>query len=62
MNEMDKADVAKYKKCEICGADMGKVDFDSPLYCNKCISDMEKLSMSPKRYIKYRELKQTLKK
>ncbi len=59
---MDKADIAKFKKCEICGSDMGKIDFDTPVYCIKCISDMERLSMSPKKFIKYRELKETLKK
>jgi len=57
---MDKSDIEKYKKCEICSADMGKVEFDSPLYCKKCIAEMEKMSMSPAKYIKYRELKDTL--
>ncbi len=60
---MDKAGIEKYKECEICGSqDMGKIDFDTPVYCRKCISEMEKLSMSPKKFIKYRELKETLKK
>ena len=60
---MDKSDLEKYKKCEICsGTDMGKVDFDSPLYCKSCIIEMEKRSMSPDRYKKYRELSETLKK
>ena len=60
---MAKADVEKYRKCEICGSqDMGKVDFDTPVYCGNCISEMEKLSMSPKKFIKYRELKETLRK
>ncbi|MBS3133452.1 hypothetical protein J4470_05030 [Candidatus Woesearchaeota archaeon] len=60
---MDKADVEKYKKCEICSStDMGKVDFDSPLYCKNCIEEMETRSMSPKRYKKYLELKESLKK
>ena len=60
---MGRTDVAKYKKCEICGStDMGKVDFDSPLYCKQCIAGMEKLSMSPEKYGQYRELKETLKK
>ncbi|MAG15822.1 hypothetical protein CMO88_02060 [Candidatus Woesearchaeota archaeon] len=59
---MDKADIKKYKKCEICNSeDMGKVDFDSPLYCKSCITEMEKLSMSPKKYTQYRELRETLK-
>lgn len=58
---MDKADIAKFKKCEICGSDMGKVDFDTPLYCSKCISEMEKLNMSPERYKEYNELKRDLK-
>lgn len=60
---MDKADVEKYKKCEICGSkDMGKVDFDSPLYCKTCIAEMERLSMGPVKYVKYRELKETMQK
>ncbi len=59
---MDKADIEKYRKCEICGSDLGKAGFDAPLYCSKCISEMEKLSLSPKKFIKYRELKETLKK
>ena len=60
---MDKADVDRYKKCEICGStDMGKVDFDSPLYCKNCIAEMEKRSMGPEKYKKYCELQQTLKK
>ena len=58
---MDKADLAKYKTCEICGAGMGKIDFDTPVYCKACISEMEKLSMTPKRYTKYRELRETIK-
>ncbi len=57
---MDKADIQKYKKCEICGADMGKVDYDTPLYCSKCISEMEKRSMTPRQYRKFRELNETL--
>ncbi len=59
---MDKADLEKYRKCEICSSDMGKISFDTPVYCRNCISEMEKLSMSPKKFIKYRELKETLKK
>jgi len=58
---MDKADIKKYKKCEICDADMGKIDYDSPLYCEACIAEMEKRSMTPKQYSKYRELSETLK-
>lgn len=59
---MDKADIEKFRKCEVCGADMGRIDFDTPVYCNSCISEMERLSMSPKKFIRYRELKETLKK
>lgn len=57
---MDKADIKKFSKCEICSAELGKVDYDTPLYCTNCISEMEKLSLSPKKYKKYRELKETL--
>ena len=57
---MDRADIQKYKKCEICGADLGKIDYDTPLYCTKCMEDMEKRSMSPDRYKKFLELKETL--
>ncbi len=59
---MGKASIEKYLKCEICGSDLGKVGFDTPVYCTNCISEMEKLSMSPRKFIKYMELKETLKK
>ena len=49
-----------FKHCEICKSDLGKISYDSPVYCVKCISEMEKLSMSPKKYKKYRELQETL--
>ncbi|MBI2143394.1 hypothetical protein HYU20_03565 [Candidatus Woesearchaeota archaeon] len=48
-----------FSRCEACGADLGSVRMDAPLYCISCIEDMEKLSMSPKKYKRYRELKQT---
>ena len=59
---VDKADIAKYKKCEICGADMGKIDFDTPVYCTSCIDEMENRSMTPEQYKQFRELKETIKK
>jgi len=60
--EMEKTDVEKYKKCEICSStDMGKVDFDTPLYCKNCMEEMEKRSLSPEKYKKFRELKESLK-
>ena len=59
---MDKADLEQFKTCEICGEERGKIDYDSPLYCDKCIAEMEKLSLGPERYKEYRELKDTLKK
>ncbi|MBI2550288.1 hypothetical protein HYV83_03865 [Candidatus Woesearchaeota archaeon] len=50
----------KYSRCEICTADLGNIKLDTPLYCTACIEEMEKLGMSPKRYRKYRELRETL--
>lgn len=50
----------KFSKCEVCKADLGNVQLDTPLYCIACIEEMEKLNMSPKRYRKYRELRETL--
>lgn len=50
----------KYSRCEICNADLGNVQMDTPLYCTACIEEMEKLNMSPKRYKKYRELSESL--
>jgi hypothetical protein len=49
-----------FDKCEICGASIFS-EGDSPLYCPSCIAQMEKLDMSPKKYKKYIELKDTLK-
>ena len=49
-------------KCEICNAGLEKVEYDSPVYCGTCIEEMEKRSMTPERYVKFRELKETLKK
>ena len=49
-----------FETCEICGAELGAVSDDSPLYCVKCIEEMEKLSLSPEKYKKYRELQETL--
>lgn len=50
----------KYSRCEVCKADLGNVQMDTPLYCTNCIEEMERLNMSPKRYRKYRELGETL--
>ncbi len=50
----------KYSRCEICNADLGNVQMDTPFYCTVCIEEMEKLKMSLKRYKKYRELMETL--
>ena len=59
---MEDAEIERFKKCEICETKLHGFSYDGPLYCSKCISEMEKLSMSPERYEKYRELKETLKK
>ena len=50
----------KFSRCEICRAGLGNIKLDTPLYCTSCIEEMEKLSMSPKKYKRYRELKETL--
>ncbi len=50
----------KFSRCETCSADLGSVRMDAPLYCISCIEEMEKLNMSPKRYEKYKELKETI--
>ena len=46
--------------CDACGAELGKVMPHTPVYCISCIEEMEKLNMGPKRFKKYRELKETL--
>jgi tRNA(Ile2) C34 agmatinyltransferase TiaS len=51
----------KFDKCEICGASIPS-EGDAPLYCKDCIEQMEQLNISPPKYRKYRELKETLKK
>jgi hypothetical protein len=51
----------KFDKCEICGQSIPS-EGDSPLYCSACIAEMETLNLSPKKYVKYRELKETFKK
>ena len=50
----------KFNYCDICRADLGNIKLDTPLYCTSCIEEMEKLSMNPKRYKKYMEIKETL--
>ena len=50
----------KFSHCEVCKAGLGSVRMDTPLYCISCIEEMEKLGMSPRRYRKYRELRETL--
>lgn len=49
-----------FATCDICSAQVSKLEYDSPLYCDKCIAEMEKKDMSPKKYIKYLELKESL--
>ena len=48
-----------FSLCEVCRAGLGNLRMDTPLYCIPCIEEMEKLNMSPKRYRRYRELKET---
>ena len=50
-----------FSTCEICGEPVAKLEFDSPLYCEKCIEEMEKLDLTVHKYKKYLELKGTLK-
>ncbi|MCP3682490.1 MAG: hypothetical protein GY861_07345 [bacterium] len=54
---MEKKD---FEKCEICGKEVEKLEFDSPLYCSACIEEMEKLEISPPRYKQLKELEETL--
>ncbi|MBI2133194.1 hypothetical protein HYU11_00780 [Candidatus Woesearchaeota archaeon] len=49
-----------YEACEICKGKVSKLEYDSPLYCDKCIKEMEQKDLSPKKYRKYLELKGTL--
>ncbi|MBI2176630.1 hypothetical protein HYU40_04790 [Candidatus Woesearchaeota archaeon] len=49
-----------FSRCEICRAELGSLNLDTPLYCVPCIEEMEKLSMSPKRYRRHRELSEAL--
>ncbi|MBI3034658.1 hypothetical protein HYY72_05870 [Candidatus Woesearchaeota archaeon] len=49
-----------FAECDICGCNVSRLDFDSPLYCDKCIEEMERLEMSPKKYMKYLELRGSL--
>lgn len=39
----------QFSKCEICGSPLQKVEFDSPLYCDRCIADMERKDLSPEQ-------------
>jgi len=55
---MEKKD---FEKCDVCGKEMEKAEYDSPLYCEKCIAEMEKLEVSPSRFKQLRELEETLK-
>lgn len=52
----------RFSRCEVCRAGLGNIKLDTPLYCIACIEDMENLSMSPKKYKRYRELRGTLSK
>ena len=58
---MTNESILKFIKCEICSNPISGVDYDTPLYCKKCISEMEKRNLSPSQYTQFRELKQTLK-
>jgi len=42
-----KTEKRDFRRCQICGAPLGKIEFDSPLYCEKCIEEMEKNDLSP---------------
>ena len=46
--------------CSICGSELGNIKLNAPLYCIPCIEEMGRLNMSPKKYRRYRELKETL--
>jgi hypothetical protein len=39
----------EFKKCELCGKDLKTLEYDSPLYCDKCMQEMEKKSLSPEQ-------------
>ncbi len=45
---MEKKD---FEKCQICGTTLGKVQFDSPVYCEKCVAAMFRLNLSPGQYL-----------
>ncbi len=51
-----------FSLCETCNSDLGRVKMDAPLYCISCIEEMDRLSMTPKRYRKHRELRETFRK
>lgn len=46
--------------CEICNTQLDENKPDSPVFCDKCIEEMEKLSLSPEKYKEYKELRETL--
>ncbi len=46
-----------FENCDICSSKVAVLEYDSPLFCEKCISEMEKMDLSPKKYRKYLELK-----
>lgn len=50
----------KFSRCEACNEGLGNIKMDAPLYCIPCIENMERLNMSPKKYRRYRELRETL--
>ncbi len=39
----------EFTRCGICGAALENVGYDSPLYCDKCIVEMERKSVSPEQ-------------
>ncbi len=44
---MEKKD---FEKCELCGASLGKIQYDSPLYCDKCIEEMLVKGFTARQY------------
>ena len=49
-----------FAKCELCGGDITSVAYDSPVFCDRCISEMESQDLSPRRYRMQKELEETL--
>lgn len=45
-------DKRQFMRCQICGERLEKVEFDSPIYCDKCIEHMEKEGVTPEEMMK----------